>query len=89
MKFLEHSQKEEQPLLHSQGLLHDRGATEIANSSALVDASAEGDNSMNVKSDSKNEGIEDPPSFFDELHARLAPSRSLKRHFLEEEVIDR
>jgi hypothetical protein len=83
MKFLENSQKEDTSLL-----LQDKDALDVANTSDLADASGEEQN-MHAKADDQNAAMEDPPTFFDELHARLAPSRSLKRHFLEDEVIER
>jgi hypothetical protein len=83
MKFLEHSQKED-PLSTSEGQVHDKDAADTA----LADADVE-EHNMNAPPGDDNAIIEEPPSFFDELHARLAPSRSLKKHFLEDEVMER
>jgi hypothetical protein len=85
MRFLEHSQQEGSQFVLD-GSAGDQAAAALTKGSSDSEENQNGSNSGDKASDDKAIH-EEPASFFDELHARIAPSRSLKRRFFHEDTL--
>lgn len=88
LRFLEHSQLDDSTVHKGASAHEEEAASECSDASDSSDLLAN-QSELDGKEGEGDSLFEESPSFFDELHARIAPSRSLKKQFFTEETLER
>jgi hypothetical protein len=88
LRFLEHSHQDDATGYVHAAAYHDATAL-LSDDSDAEDAQGDQSHADAAKGEDDEHVLEEPAGFFDELHSRIAPSRSLKKHLFTPEVLER